>query len=82
MKSESELAAVFCDRITLGALSGPGDPVQIVFMSPITTEGAVGQVPAFRAAMTREAFSGLVDELIAFRTQLTGIDQQVRTKSN
>ena len=82
MANESELPAVLCDRATMGALTGPGDSVQLVFSSPITADGAVGSLPVFRAAMTRLAFTEFVDALVAFRDQLSELDTEAIKRSN
>jgi hypothetical protein len=83
MKSESELAAVFCDRAKMGALSGPGESVQMTFVSTVVgLDETIGQVPAFRVAMTRLAFSEFADMVAAFRIQLQNEDQKVIRRSN
>lgn len=82
MSNSNELAPVFCvDAITAG-LTGPGDCVQMTFISPIAVDATVQTIPVFRAAMTREAFGQMLDAMNRFQAEFNAATTEAAKRSN
>ena len=68
--SASDLPAVLVTGAQFRAIMGPGESVQMTFVSPLAMTDSVALLPVFRAAMTRRAFFEFVDHAVALRDQI------------
>lgn len=80
MTNSTELPPVFCANAVIAGLSGPGDCIQMTFMSPIATEAGVVEIPVFRTAMGREAFAQMLDAMNRFHAQLNAATTEAAKK--
>ena len=80
--SATLLPLVFCDGVSVGAMTGTGESVQLTFKSSIAEATGVVEEPVFRVAMTKLAFLTLVETLNGFAKDLTGLDAEVVKRAN